>query len=112
MITDRPRSSPKSFRARSIIPGPGLREAHACRYSGGPASDWTITVTAPNSTCTWTASIDQSWLLLNGQTGPATISGTGSGTVRLQTTDNHTGAYRYGTFTIGGVAYKVTQEPY
>jgi hypothetical protein len=80
-------------------------------YSGGPASDWHITVTAPEDTCTWTASIDQSWLLLNGVAGPATISGTGSQTLELQTLDNRTGAFRYGTFTIAGVTYKVTQEP-
>jgi Big-like domain-containing protein/beta-propeller repeat-containing protein len=81
-------------------------------YSGGPSSTWQITVTAPSTTCTWTASIDQSWLVLNDLTGPAMISGTGSGQVKLQTLDNQTGAYRYGTFTIGGVAYKVTQEPF
>jgi hypothetical protein len=80
-------------------------------YSGGPASDWHVTVTAPEDTCTWTAAIDQSWLLLNGVAGPATISGTGSQTLELQTLDNGTGAFRYGTFTIAGVTYKVTQEP-
>ena len=73
-------------------------------YSGGPASDWTIAVTAPSDTCTWTASIDQSWMLLGVQPGPTTITGEGSGTVRLQTVDNRTGAYRCGTFTIGGVS--------
>jgi hypothetical protein len=81
-------------------------------YSGGPASKWTITVTAPTDTCTWTASIDQAWLALNGVTGPTTISGTGSGKVTLQTLDNRTGAMRFGTFTIGGTAYRVTQEPF
>jgi hypothetical protein len=81
-------------------------------YSGGPASTWQITVTAPNDTCTWTASIDQSWLVLNNTAGPTTISGTGSGTVILQTIDNGTGSLRYGTFTIGGVAYQVTQESF
>lgn len=80
-------------------------------YSGGPASDWHFTMTPPNNTCTWTASIDQSWLLLNGAGGPATITGIGPQTVELQTLDNGTGALRYGTFTIGGVTYKVTQEP-
>ncbi len=81
-------------------------------YSGGPASDWRITVTAPNDTCTWTASIDQSWLTLDGVTGPTTIAGTGSGQITLQTSDNRTGANRHGTFTIGGTAYTVTQEPF
>jgi hypothetical protein len=80
-------------------------------YSGGPSSYWSITVTAPSSTCTWTASIDQSWLVLNAVAGPTTISGTGSGVISLQTTDNRTGAFRFGTFTIAGASYKVTQEP-
>jgi hypothetical protein len=81
-------------------------------YSGGPSSNWQVSVTAPNDTCTWTASIDQSWLVLNGVTGPTTITGTGSGQITLQTLDNHTGAFRYGTFTVGGVSYTVTQEYY
>jgi len=79
-------------------------------YSGGPASNWSITVTAPSSMCTWTASIDRSWLLLNGVSGPTTIAGTGSGVISLQTTDNRTGALRFGTFAIAGASYTVTQE--
>jgi hypothetical protein len=79
-------------------------------YSGGPASNWSITITAPSNSCTWTASIDQSWLVLNTVTGPTTIAGTGSGVISLQTTDNATGAFRFGTFTIAGTSYKVTQE--
>jgi len=67
-------------------------------------------VTAPSSTCTWTASIDQSWLLLNDIAGPTAITGTGSGAITLQTTNNTTGAFRFGTFTIAGTSYKVTQE--
>jgi hypothetical protein len=81
-------------------------------YSGGPASNWQIKVTAPTDTCTWTASVDQSWLALNGVTGPTTIAGTGSGNVTLATLDNRTGATRVGTFTIGGTAFKVTQEQF
>jgi hypothetical protein len=81
-------------------------------YSGGPASNWQIKVTAPTDTCTWTASVDQSWLPLNGVAGPTTIAGTGSGNVTLATLDNRTGATRVGTFTIGGTAFKVTQEQF
>jgi len=81
-------------------------------YSGGPASNWQVSITAPNDTCTWTAAIDQSWLELNGVTGPTTIAGTGSGKLTLQTLDNRTGATRVGTFTIAGTTYKVTQESY
>jgi hypothetical protein len=38
------------------------------------------------------------------------VSGTGSGTIRIGTLDNKTGAMRNGTFTIAGTSYKVTQE--
>jgi hypothetical protein len=31
-------------------------------------------------------------------------------TIKVVTSDNTSGAFRYGTFTIGGAAYKVTQE--
>ena len=79
-------------------------------YSGGPASNWRVIVTAPTSTCTWTATVDQPWLLLNDAPGPLTITGTGSGAINLSTTDNRTGAFRFGNFTIAGTSYKVTQE--
>jgi hypothetical protein len=89
-----------------------LTLSQASFYSGGPASTWQVVVTAPSDACTWTAAIDQSWLGINGVGGPTTIAGTGSGRLTLQTLDNRTGANRFGTFTIGGVAYKITQEPY
>ena len=79
-------------------------------YSGASTSNWTVAVTAPSSTCTWSASIDQPWITLNGTAGPRTVSGTGSGTIRIGTLDNKTGAMRNGTFTIAGTSYKVTQE--
>jgi regulation of enolase protein 1 (concanavalin A-like superfamily) len=79
-------------------------------YSGAPASNWTVTVTAPTATCTWTATVDQPWILLNGNPGPASVDGTGSTTIRIGTLSNTTGAMRYGQFTIAGMVYKVTQE--
>jgi hypothetical protein len=79
-------------------------------YSGAPASDWAVAVSTPTSTCTWTATIDQPWITLNGAAGPRTISGTGSTTIRLGTLTNTTGVMRHGTFTIAGSAYAVTQE--
>jgi hypothetical protein len=89
---------------------PSVTLSQTTFYSGGPAANWQVTVTAPTQTCTWTATVDQSWLLLNTAPGPATISGTGSGVINLSTTDNRTGAVRFGTFTIAGTSYKVTQE--
>jgi hypothetical protein len=79
-------------------------------YSGAGSASWNVTVTAPSAACTWTASVDQPWLLLNGKAGPASISGTGSATVKVGTLPNTTGGMRYGTFAIGGTSYKVTQE--
>jgi hypothetical protein len=79
-------------------------------YSGAPASNWTVTVTAPSATCTWTAAIDQPWLTLGGAAGPATFPGAGSKTIRLGTLTNTTGAVRTGQLTIAGTTYKVTQE--
>ena len=79
-------------------------------YSGAPASTWKVTVTAPTSSCTWTATVDQSWITLNGVSGPTTFTGTGTMTIKVGTLNNTTGAFRYGTVTIGGTSYKVTQE--
>ena len=79
-------------------------------YSGAGTANWTVTVTAPTSTCTWTASVDQPWILLNGNAGPTSISGTGSTTIKIGTLSNTTGAMRFGTFSIAGTSYKVTQE--
>jgi len=79
-------------------------------YSGAGTANWTVTVTAPTSTCTWTATIDQAWIRLNGNAGPATVSGTGSGTIKVGTVPNTTGAMRFGTLTVAGTNYKVTQE--
>jgi regulation of enolase protein 1 (concanavalin A-like superfamily) len=79
-------------------------------YSGAPASNWSVSVTAPDASCTWTASVDQPWILLNGKPGPASMSGAGSTIIKVGTLDNKTGAMRYGTFTIAGTNFKVTQE--
>jgi regulation of enolase protein 1 (concanavalin A-like superfamily) len=81
-------------------------------YSGGPASTWKVTVTAPDGSCTWTAAVDQSWVQLNNVAGPGTVTGVGSASFTLSTIDNRTGAFRFGTLTIAGAAYKITQEFY
>jgi hypothetical protein len=38
------------------------------------------------------------------------MSGAGSTIIKVGTLDNKTGAMRYGTFTIAGTNFKVTQE--
>ncbi len=67
---------------------------------GGAA---TINVST-GSTCTWTASSNQSWITIT-----AGASGTGSGTVRITVARND-GNKRNGTLTIAGRTAKVEQE--
>jgi hypothetical protein len=75
-------------------------------YSGAPESNWTIRVTAPTTTCTWTATSDSSWLLVTSTTPSPPV---GSGSVRARAITN-TGPFRTGHLTIGGVVYTVKQE--
>ena len=85
-------------------------------YSGANSSFWSVKVTTPTPDCSWTATIDRglqdssAWLLLNADPGLLSITGVGTATIKLQTTPNATGAFRYGTFAIGNAQYKVTQE--
>jgi hypothetical protein len=93
-----------------VSPCPSVTLDRTFFYSGAPASNWKVTVTAPSPTCTWTAAIDQPWLTLEGTAGPSVISGSGSKAIRVGTLTNPTGAMRTGQFTIAGTSYKVTQE--
>jgi endonuclease/exonuclease/phosphatase family metal-dependent hydrolase len=88
-------------------------------YSGAGSAYWTVKITAPTESCSWAITIDRgindpsAWLILNGDANVLTASGTGSGSFTLKTLPNTTGAFRYGSITIGGatpVTYKVTQE--
>jgi len=75
---------------------------------GGTEANWIITVTAPSSTCTWTASADATWLVVKSTT-PTAAPVAGSGTVKVRAVANTTGAARTGHFTINGVVYTVKQ---
>jgi hypothetical protein len=77
-------------------------------YAGAPEANWSVGVTAPSSTCTWTAVSDSSWLVVKGTT-PAPPAG--SGTVGVKAVANTSGAFRFGRLTIGGRVFTVTQEP-
>jgi hypothetical protein len=68
---------------------------------GGSAS---VTVTATQSSCPWTAASNASWIALT-----SSASNTGSGTVTFQV-DRNTGASRSGTLTIAGRTVTVTQR--
>ncbi|MGH9140226.1 MAG: BACON domain-containing protein, partial [Vicinamibacterales bacterium] len=68
--------------------------------AGGPAS---VTVTASQGTCAWTATANVAWLTVT-----SGASGTGSGTVAFSVAAN-TGAARTGTLTIGGQTFTVSQ---
>jgi hypothetical protein len=88
-------------------PCPSVTLDNPSYYSGGPEADWTIIVTAPTQTCTWTATSDSAWLVVVSTT-PAPPAG--SGTVEARTVSNTTGQFRVGHLTIGGVVYTVSQE--
>jgi hypothetical protein len=75
---------------------------------GGPEANWTIVVTAPDSTCTWTASSDSTWLVVR-STLPTAMPVSGSGSARVRATINTGGVRRVGHFIINGVVYTVTQ---
>jgi len=77
-------------------------------YAGAPEANWTITVSAPTTTCTWTSISDSPWLIVK-STVPIPPSGNGSVAVRALTNTTH--AFRVGRITIGGVVYTVSQEP-
>ncbi|MCU1385943.1 MAG: hypothetical protein JWL71_4640 [Acidobacteria bacterium] len=80
----------------------------AAKTVGGAEANWVITVTAPNSTCTWTATADSSWLVVKSTT-PTAMPVAGSGTVKVRAAANTTGVARSGVFTIDGVSYAVNQ---
>jgi hypothetical protein len=77
-------------------------------YSGAAASKWTVTVTAPSTTCTWQPVPDASWIVV-ASTSPT--PGQGNGSFVLKTTLNTTGAFRTGHLAIAGATYIVKQEP-
>jgi hypothetical protein len=75
---------------------------------GGTEANWVITVTAPDATCTWTATSDASWLVVR-LTTPTAMPVAGSGTVKVRAVTNDTGVSRTGHVTINGVVYTVKQ---
>ncbi|MCG3195204.1 MAG: hypothetical protein DIJKHBIC_04479 [Thermoanaerobaculia bacterium] len=86
------------------IPSPcriGLSHGHP--RLGPGASSGTIEVTAPAG-CAWTASSDASWLTVSPP------SGTGSGSVAFQATENPRTDSRTGTVTVAGLKAGITQE--
>ena len=60
-------------------------------------------VTTPNPECTWTATTNVSWIIIN------TASGTGNGMVSFTVQANN-GSARTGTITVGGQTYTVNQS--
>ena len=72
---------------------------------GAVEANWIIYVTAPNSTCTWTATSDAGWLIVK-STSPTPPAG--SGYVKVRAVSN-TSPRREGHFLIGGVTFTVTQ---
>ena len=77
-------------------------------YAGAPEANWTIAVSAPTTTCTWSAVSDSAWLVVKSTT-PSPPAGSGSVAVRAVTNATH--VFRTGRITIAGVVYTVSQEP-
>jgi hypothetical protein len=74
---------------------------------GAGEANWIIYVTAPDSTCRWTASADASWLVVK-STSPTPMPVSGNGYVKVRAVTN-TGPGRVGHFIVNGVVYTVTQ---
>ena len=92
---------------------PTLTLNRTARYIDAVESDWVIYVTAPNSTCTWTAASDADWLIVvsTSRNPPAGYGypPAGYGSVKMRAVSN-TGPRRVGHVLIGGVAFTVTQQ--
>jgi hypothetical protein len=85
-------------------------------WSGHYESNWSITVTPENATCTWKASVDQPWMGLNpigASAGAASLTGTGTTTfsMRVLTNNSNPPVWRSGNFAVGSQVFPVTQEP-
>jgi hypothetical protein len=76
-------------------------------YSGAGEANWIISVTAPSTTCAWTALSDSPWLIVKTTVPTPPV---GSGSVKVRALANTSGSKRVGHFIIGGVTYTVTQE--
>jgi phosphatidylserine/phosphatidylglycerophosphate/cardiolipin synthase-like enzyme len=74
---------------------------------GAGEANWIIYVTTPDSTCTWTASADASWLVVK-STSPTAMPVSGNGYVKVRAVTN-AGPRRIGHFTVNGMVYTVTQ---
>jgi len=91
--------------ARRFFNGPALCTYSISSTSGSFASSGgtsLISVTAPTSSCTWTASETLSWVSLSSTTG------TGTGAISV-TVDANTGAERSGSIIIAGKTYTISQ---
>jgi hypothetical protein len=75
-------------------------------YSGASESNWTVNVTTPTITCTWSVASDSSWIAIGGTIPAPPV---GSGSFKLSTATN-SGPFRTGHFTIAGAVYTVKQE--
>ncbi|MBF0609290.1 MAG: VCBS repeat-containing protein [Magnetococcales bacterium] len=64
-----------------------------------------VNVATPNSSCTWTAASNVSWISIT-----SASSGTGNGTVNYTVAENTTTSKRTGTMTIAGQTFTVNQE--
>ena len=96
----------RPYHSTGFFDAGGAHNEEASRHdvNDGLMNGFVRTVRRTGSTCTWTASSNQSWITIT-----AGASGTGSGTVRITVARNN-GNERNGTLTIAGRTAKVEQE--
>ncbi len=89
-----------------------IDQASGCTYSLNPSSqnltgsggNGTFNLTTSNSSCSWTATSNESWINITGGG-----IGNGNGTVSYTVATNSTGSARTGTITVSGQTFTVNQ---
>jgi hypothetical protein len=89
-----------------------VTQAALCSFSVSPQSDFvlspatngTLSLTASDPTCTWSASSNSAWLTVS------PVSGSGTATLAFSCAMNTSSSSRIGIITVGGRTFTVTQE--
>jgi hypothetical protein len=87
------------------VPCASVNFDQTIQYVGAPEGNWTLAVTAPDATCTWTATSDADWLVVR-STDPAVPAGSGSVKLRALANTDHK---RIAHIVVAGTIYTVTQ---
>ncbi len=101
-------SAPGTQMTASLVSG-----ATVCTYSLSATSSTvsassvtkSVSISTSDTSCTWSAQSNESWISITSGT-----SGTGSGTIYFQVSENTNSNSRTGTLTIQGITYTLTQQ--